>query len=152
MKNWGGKWEDIKTDFNKVKKAIDEKLPELKTEDLKKEIDDIFTSFNDKIIPDDKIKSIQDALKKASPWRQAKASGSAYLPAGEAIMAFNRVQNKLEEKNIFVLELGEIEAFDKSIGGHGPKWVNKVLERDIDLDPDLESARVFVKNKILGLG
>jgi hypothetical protein len=25
--------------------------------------------------------------------------------------------------------MGEIEAFDKSVGVHGPKWVNKVLEK-----------------------
>jgi hypothetical protein len=31
----GGNWDDIKSDFLKVKKAIDEKLPELKTDDLK---------------------------------------------------------------------------------------------------------------------
>jgi energy-coupling factor transporter ATP-binding protein EcfA2 len=145
----GGKWDDIKLDFQKVKKAIDEKLPELKTEDLKLEIDHIFQTINDRVMPEDKIKAIQASLKKASPWRQAKASGKAYLPPGEATQAFNRVQSKLEEKNIIVLELGEIEAFDKSIGGHGPKWVNEVLEKDILTSSELSTARSFVQDKIL---
>lgn len=145
----GGEWDDIKSDFFKIKKAIDEKLPELKVADLKLEIDKIFTTIKADIFPEDKIKAIQEALKKASPWRQAKSSGKAYLPAGEVTVAFNRVQSKLEEKNIIILDVGEIEAFDKSIGGHGPKWVNKVLEKDILNSPELEQARTFVKAKIV---
>jgi len=147
----GGKWDEIKTDFIKVKKGVDEKMPELKTEDLIREIEYIFTSVSDIIFPEHSIKAIQAALKKASPWRQAKASGKAYLPSGETTVAFNRIQAKLAEKNIFILELGEIEAFDKSIGGHGPKWVNQILEKDILNAPELEEARSFVKTKILKL-
>ena len=29
-------------------------------------------------------------------------------------------------------------------GGHGPKWVNAVLARDLATDPELEIARKFV--------
>jgi hypothetical protein len=45
--------------------------------------------------------------------------------------------------------MGEIEAFDKSIGGHGPKWVNHVLEKNILNAIELESARKFVRDTIL---
>lgn len=145
----GGDWEEIKDDFFKVKKAIDEKLPELKTDELKTEIEQILNSCTDRIFPETKSKSIQNALKKASPWRQAKASGKAYLPAGEAIVAFKRIQEKLIEKDIIILEIGEIEAFDKTYGGHGPKWVNEILNKDIINSTDLESARDFVKKFIL---
>nr|WP_294926579.1 AAA family ATPase [uncultured Flavobacterium sp.] len=144
-----GNWNDIKTDFYKVKKSIDEKISGLKTEDLKIEIEQIFSSINDKIMPENKIKNIQASLKKASPWRQAKASGKSYLPSGEQTAAFIRIQLKLAEKNIHILELGEIEAFDKSVGGHGPKWVNEVLSKNITKAPELEEARTFVMNKIL---
>ncbi|WP_333627529.1 AAA family ATPase [Sphingobacterium siyangense] len=146
-----GNWNDIKNDFFKVKKVIDEKLPELKSADLKREIDNIFKSFDESVIPDYKISEIQTALKKASPWRQAKDSGKAYLPAGEAILAFNRVQVKLEEKGVVILESGEIESFDPTIGGHGPKWVNEVLKKDIYSSPDLDNAKRFAKEKILKL-
>lgn len=144
-----GNWEEIKSDFYKVKKSIDEKRPELETIKLKEEIDTVFESFTDKIIPEQKIKAIQTLLKKSSPWSQAKSSGKAYLPAGETILAFNRIQDAFKVKNVFILELGEIEAFDKSIGGHGPKWVNQVLEKDLISNSDLEEARNFVTNNIL---
>lgn len=145
----GGNWEDIKSDFNKVKKAIDEKRPELEANKLKLEIDNVFGSFSDTIIPDKKIKAIQTLLKKSSPWFQAKSSGKAYLPAGDATLAFRKVQDAFQEKNVFILELGEIEAFDKSIGGHGPKWVNEVLEKDLVTNADLEEARSFIFENIL---
>lgn len=144
-----GNWEDIKTDFHKVKKAIDEKRPELETDNLKEEINKIFQSTTEKIIPETKTKAIQLLLKKSSPWTQAKSSGKAYLPAGETTLAFNRVQKSFKEKNLYVLEKGEIEAFDKNIGGHGPKWVNQVLEKDLLSSPDLEDARQFTINNIL---
>ncbi len=144
-----GNWEEIKSDFHKVKKSIDEKRPELETIKLKEEINTVFESFTDKIIPEQKIKEIQTLLKKSSPWSQAKSSGKAYLPAGETILAFNRIQDAFKVKNVFILDLGEIEAFDKSIGGHGPKWVNQVLEKELMSNSDLEEARNFVTNNIL---
>jgi len=107
--------------------------------------------YGDRIIPEEKIKEIQVALKRSSPWSQAKASGRAYLPAGEAIVAFERIQKAFQEKNIYILDLGEIEAFDKSIGGHGPKWVNHVLEKDLINAGELEEARKFGKNNILNI-
>ena len=43
------------------------------------------------------------------------------------------------------MPVGEMEGFCKSIGGHGPRWVQEVLEnRDLADDPELETARRFV--------
>jgi predicted ATPase len=144
-----GNWDDIKSDFHKVKKGIDEKRPELEADKLREEINMIFDSFSDKIIPEQKIKTIQFLLKKSSPWSQAKSSGKTYLPSGEATLAFHRVQDAFKSKNVYIIELGEIEAFDKNIGGHGPKWVNQVLEKDLISSIDLEQARCFVIDNIL---
>lgn len=144
-----GNWDDLKSDFNKVKKSIDEKRPELETTKLKEEIDTVFNSFSDTIIPEHKIKAIQTLLKKSSPWSQAKSSGKSYLSSGESTLAFNRTQEAFKKKNVFILDIGEIEAFDKSIGGHGPKWVNQVLEKDLISDSDLEVARKYVLENIL---
>src|SRR5690606_10774996 len=98
----GGNWDNIKADFNKVKKAIDSKRPELEAAALKAEIDSIFESFSERVIPEQKIKAVQEALKKSSPWAQAKASGKAYLPSGDATTAFFRLQTAFKEKNIHI--------------------------------------------------
>lgn len=145
----GGDWDDIETDFKIVKLAIDQKRPELETAQLKKSIDDLFATITENVIPGEKIKQIEKELRRSSPWTQAKSSGKAYLPPGNATNSFNSVQTKLQEKGIFILEVGEIEAFDKTVGGHGPKWVNEVLVKDLILAPELSEARDFVKNVIL---
>jgi predicted ATPase len=145
----GGAWDDIKDDFKIVKSAIEKRKPDLEVKDLKEAIENIFTDVKGNIMPDEKIKEIQKELKKASPWSQAKSSGKAYLPGGDETKAFNRVQQKIQEKKIYILEVGEMESFDKTVGGHGPKWVNEVLSKDILNDKELEPARKFVKDAIL---
>ena len=147
----GVDWETVKGDFTAVKKAIDGKRPELDKDQLKEAIDSIFGKIKDNAVAEGSIKAIQKELKRASPWAQAKSSGKAYLPAGNETLSFNRVQQVLAGKNIFVLDVGEIEAFDKNIGGHGPKWVNEVLKKDLLKARELEEARRFVEKCVLGI-
>lgn len=148
FENLGGIWNDVEKDWKLVKNEIEKKRPEFLTEDLKDEIKGIFDSTSDRIFPKEKISEINRALKKASPWTEAKLVGKAYIPSGNATQAFERIQIKFKEKGFYILEVGELECFDKSIGNHGPKWVNEVLEKDLKTDVELESARKFV-NEII---
>ena len=46
---------------------------------------------------------------------------------------------------------GEIESFAPTVSLHGPAFVATVLEqRDLGADPELESARVYVR-RLLGI-
>lgn len=146
--NLGGTWSEVEKDWKLVKAEIERKRPEFLTEDLKEEIKDVFDSTSDRIFPKEKISEINRALKKASPWTEAKKVGKAYIPSGSATQAFERIQIKFKEKGFYILEVGELECFDKSIGNHGPKWVNEVLEKDLKTDRELENARNFV-NEII---
>lgn len=146
--NLGGVWNDIEKDWKLVKTEIERKRPEFLTEDLKDEIKGVFDSTSDRIFPKEKISEISRALKKASPWTEAKQVGKAYIPSGNATQAFERIQIKFKEKGFYILEVGELECFDKSIGNHGPKWVNDVLTKNLKTDVELESARKFI-NEII---
>lgn len=141
----GGIWNDIEKDSMLVKKEIEQKRPELLTSDLKKVIEGILSSTTDRIFPKNKIIEIQKALKKVTAWSIAKEVGKAYIPRGSATKAFDRMQQKLKDNGLLILELGELESFAKSIGNHGPKWVNEVLAKDLKSDPELELARQFIK-------
>jgi energy-coupling factor transporter ATP-binding protein EcfA2 len=140
----GGNWINIEKDWELVKKEIEQKRPEFLTEDLKKEIEFIFLSTNERIFPKDKILEIQKALKKASAWTIAKEVGKAYIPSGDATKAFERIQIKCKERGLLILEVGQLESFVKSIGNHGPKWVSEVITKDLKSDQELDTARQFV--------
>lgn len=144
----GGVWADIEADWQLVKKAVDAKRPELEVKELKDEIDSIFSSIVEKIMPKEKISEIQKSLKKASAWAHAKEIGKLFIPSGDATKAFERLSVNLKSKGIFIVEVGQLESFCKSIGNHGPKWVNDVLAKDLINDIELEPARQFVNEFI----
>lgn len=148
VESLGGEWDEIKNDFNIVKNAINQKRPELATEDVKEEINVLFNGVTERNLPKDLISKIQNVLKKASPWSEAKANGKSFVPSGDATQAYIRMESYFKSVNLFVVEVGELECFCKSIGGHGPKWVNEVLQKDLKEDPELETAREFIKKVI----
>lgn len=143
-----GDWSEIENDWKLVKSEIERKRPELLAVELKSEIEKIFASTTDRIFPKSKISEIQKVLKRVSAWSEAKMVGKSFIPSGNATQAFSKIQVKFKEKGFFVLEVGELEGFVRSIGNHGPKWVNEVLEKDLKLDTELEEARQFVQQLI----
>ena len=144
----GGEWTDVETDWRIVKSEIEQKRPELVAEEVKTEINKIFSSTPERIFPKSKINDIQKVLKKGSAWGEAKSLGKAFVPSGNATQAFERLQSKFEIFGLLIPEVGELECFVKSVGNHGPKWVAEVLTKNLKTDPELETARLFVQ-KIL---
>lgn len=140
----GGEWTDVEDDWKLVKTSIEQKRPELETQDLKKEIDKVFQSTTEKFFPKDKFSEIQKILKKTSAWAYAKEVGKAFIPSGDPSKAFEKIQSKFKEKGFFIIEVGELESFDKRSGNHGPKWVSEVLTKNLKTDTELEPARQFV--------
>jgi energy-coupling factor transporter ATP-binding protein EcfA2 len=144
----GGVWTDIKSDWKIVKDAIDQKRPELETRELKKEIDMIFDSTTEQIIPQNNVSKIQKLLKKASAWAYAKEVGKSFVPSGDQTKAYERIQRKLQENGLYIVEVGQLESFVKSIGNHGPKWVNEVMAKNLKSDPELGTAKEFIQRVI----
>lgn len=74
-----------------------------------------------------------------------KDAGSNALPRGDANVAFARINQLCKNNGIFIVTVGELECFVKAVGGHGPEWVNTVLESYPDLDADIYTdARDFI--------
>ena len=147
--NMGGEWTDIQKDFKIIKSDVDAKKPELDTTDFKKEIQKILDQISGPTVTGQDFKNLENTTKKASAWANAKKMGRNMLSPGDSVQAFDRVQARLKQVGIAIIPIGEIEAFDKSVGNHGTKWVNEVLEKDIYHSPDLSTARDFVRANIL---
>lgn len=148
VESLGVVWEDVRGDWQIVKKAVDDKKPDLRTEDVKKEISALLDEVTTPSLPLATGTGIREILKRSSPWAHAKLVGKAFVPSGDASVACERLLQKLRDHGLFVVEVGELEGFARTVGGHGPKWVNTVLARDLMQDQELDGARRFVRDLI----
>lgn len=144
----GGNWAEVKDDWRKVKKSVDEKKPELSLGEVRTQIDAAFDSVKGHLLSDTAKKAIQDALKASSPWATAKSVGRSFIPGGDATQAANRLLDALEKWGIFVAPVGELEGFVRSEGNHGPLWVGNVLKRNLKNEPEFDQAKQFLRRVI----
>ncbi|PTR17401.1 putative AbiEii toxin of type IV toxin-antitoxin system [Nitrosospira sp. Nsp2] len=144
----GMNWDALRADWETVKFGIDSKKPELKSDEIKAEIIKILDGIKGNQFSTKAKNDIQAILRRSSPWAQAKSVGEAFIPAGDASKAAKRLLAELRKGGLHIVEVGELEGFVKTEAGHGPKWVNAVLARTLDTDPELEAARKFVQRLI----
>jgi len=145
----GGNWRSLKSDWNIVRTAIDNKKPELNLAEVRNNIENALQSVKGYTLTETAKKQIQDTLRASSPWSTAKSVGRAFIPNGDASQAADRLLLALEAIGVFVVPVGELEQFVKVEGGHGPAWVTNALKRDLKADPQLEAARQFVHKIVI---
>jgi ABC-type transporter Mla maintaining outer membrane lipid asymmetry ATPase subunit MlaF len=141
----GGDWESAKGDWRITKAAIEQKRPELQAAELKERIGEVLESVTDQYFPRDAVKEISGLLRKSTAWSTAKDQGMSFVPSGDATKACQRLMEKLKSSQLHVVQVGELEGWCRSVGGHGPAWVIAVIEKNLATDPELEGARSFVK-------
>lgn len=140
-----GEWATLRSHWNSVKTAIDGIRPQLSTDGVKKDIAAVLNGVEAQVFPKDASAKIKDILRQTSAWALAKKSGKSFVPSGTPTQEYQILVASLRDLGIFIIEVGELERFCPSIGGHGPAWVNKVMARDLANDPELADARSFVK-------
>lgn len=140
----GGDWTTVSGMWSKVYEAVQEKKPEMSTEEIRAEVGKILDSVEESILPSQAKTEIQKLLKRSSPWSTAKTVGKAFVPSGVAATALGDLLAKLEGLGLYVVPIGELEGFARTVPGHGPKWVNQVLEKDLANDTELRDARDFL--------
>lgn len=145
----GGDWSVISGLASSVRNAIEQKKPWLNAAELKNGIIEVLEKVEAPGIGEfpRPLKSEIDGLfRKALPWDAVKQSGISALPAGDATKDFSTICELCGAFGLWIVPQGEIEGFCRSVGGHGPKWVQEVLEtKDLANDEDLGPARTFVK-------
>jgi hypothetical protein len=88
---------------------------------------------------------IKRIFKTVSPWSALKQSGRTAFPSVEATKHFSKLSEKCEAFGLWIVPVGELEGFCRSIGSHGPGFVEKVLEeRNLEGDAELKEAREFI--------
>ena len=80
-----------------------------------------------------------------SAWDSIKKIGKAGF-VGDAPAAYERVEKVVKNAGLFIVPLGEMECFDKTINKEKKDWVYYVLENyNLRTEPKLENARQFIK-------
>lgn len=139
---FGGNWPDISGLWDRLNAAVSTQMPTKNNDEMKTEITRIIEGANPGELPKSKI---SDAMKQGSAWSIVKRIGPTGLPRGEVRNSYRELEQYLVGIGIYLVPVGEVEEFCPDIGGHGPKFVNKVLT-EMDLaDPRLEALRTFVQ-------
>ena len=144
----GGNWEEMKMSWKAVSDHVVKRRPPRNAEDvaslIAKELEDVSGKAK---FPKEKERAIKGIFKDASPWSAMKSSGRHALSHGEPVEQFDSLCKKCSDSRLWIVPVGELEGFCRSIGSHGPGFVEKVLEkRDLETDPELREAREFVGN------
>lgn len=83
--------------------------------------------------------------KENNAWDQIKKIGKSGF-TGAAPAAYEKVEAVCKSAGLFVVPVGEMECFDKTINKEKKDWVYSVLENyDLAVEPKLNEAREFVQ-------
>lgn len=75
-----------------------------------------------------------------------KKNGSSVL-TGDAPAAFCAIDSLFHSSGLFIVPVGDIESFDKTINKDKKDWIYSILERgNLNSEINLETARKFVKS------
>jgi hypothetical protein len=115
-------------------------------------LDEVLKALN--IDPKDtaaSARSIGKAVNSQELRARAKSNGLDGLPAGDVTKRASELVDTLKQDRILPVREGELESFDRSIGGHGSDWVSGALtanrhrttpEAEALLEPILAALRV----------
>lgn len=99
------------------------------------------------------MKTIYDSMNAKSSdgsdaWKQIKKIGKAGF-TGDEPAAYECVEKMCKSMGLFIVPVGEMECFDKTVNKEKKDWVYHVLESyDLANEPKLENARKFVEEII----
>jgi len=144
-----GDWSAIEKDWLAVKSAVESKAAFLGGDEFRADVLAQLKSYGKaEVAPKSVLREVRRLTRRASPWDNIKDAGLAAISAGQPTITANRLLAALRNIGIFVAPYGQMEGFHRSVGGHGPRWVEAVLQLDVETDVALESARVFVRQVI----
>ncbi len=143
----GGNWEEVKSHWKAIADLVVNQRPPRNAEQvvdlIAKELEGI---TGDAEFPKERERKIKRIFKNTSPWSAMKSSGRSALGHGGPVEHFDRLCKKCSNHRLWIVPVGELEGFCRSVGSHGPGFVEKVLEeRNLETAPELQEAREFVE-------
>ena len=144
----GGDWASVKPMADLVRKAVEDRKPGSNAVEIRQEIEGVLTNVDS---PDAEFsrtarKKIETILKRTNCWDVVKEAGENGIPSGQATTTFRKLLEVCKSAHLWIVPVGELEGFNREVGGRSSKWVQVVLEqRELARDPLLKRARDFVR-------
>lgn len=140
-------WSSIQSHYNIVINNLHSHKEKIVRSEAKATVNSVLDKSSDKYVSNKDLSEIESAIKTASKWTPIKKGGVSALPAGDATASFKQIDTLLQQFGIYIVPVGELEGFIKEVGGHGPEWVNNVLEKYPDLDDAVyNQVKNFISN------
>ena len=145
--SFGIKWSEIQPYYSDVVNNLHSPKERIKRVDAKTIINTILDKHKDIYVSNNDLSEIEEAIKTISKWTPLKKGGISVLPSGNATNSFKHIDQILQDNGFYIVPVGELECFIKEVGGHGPDWVNTVLEKHPDLnDAVYDRIKSFISN------
>ena len=142
---FGIDWNTIQADYDKVVQAASTLKKAASTEEVRKEIVSILDNAAGETLTKSEVERVRNATKAVFPWSKLKSEGESGIPSDEGRNAFCALDGVLKTHGIHIVPIGELERFFPSVGGHGPVWVDRVLQSYPDMnDPAYDKIVDFV--------
>jgi energy-coupling factor transporter ATP-binding protein EcfA2 len=139
----GQNWDQVAREHRIVKTAVDATLRTPTVESLREKIASVLNDVAGAQVDERAVQAIRSATKAQGGWSHVKRAGVSAIPKGEARKACDTLLSTLAQAGLYLVPTGELEGFAPQIGGHGPKWLDSVLQ--LDLGRDLPEAAAFVR-------
>ena len=141
----GGDWREFEADLGAIQASVEAKAEFLSTARFIKEVSaQLKECGQSEVVPVTVLREIRKLIRKASPWDAVKLAGLSALQQGGVTVLALRLLERLKAIGIFVVPVGEMEGFCRTIEPRKNRWVEAVLKRQLSSDPDLGEARKFV--------
>jgi predicted ATPase len=146
LEKLGGDWSVVEGHWSALSHAVTSQRPPLNAAQVTAMIEAELSGVGGTgPFPQSNETAIKRVFKTVSPWSALKQSGRSAIPAGEAIRHFDAMYELCSAVGLWIVPVGEVEGFCRTIGSHGPGFVEKVIEeRSLGSDSELKEAREFV--------
>lgn len=131
----GGTWDDpMESNYNTFSSQLNGGKATVTKQELEAQINAFVQSVNSDSLTRNDIDNLSKTIKLETKWSMLKKGGTGVIPSGQATTSFNALNERLKSVHIHLVYVGELERFIPEVGGHGPSWVNSVLEQYNNLD------------------
>lgn len=137
LQAFGIGWDEVKADYKTIVSNLHSPKEKVERAQAKALIGAVLDGSGEQFLSKEEIAKINEAVSTVSKWKALKLSGEAAIPAGDAALAYKRIDQLLRSHGIHIVPVGELERFIPTVGGHGPEWTNRVLDAYPDLNDEV---------------